>query len=597
MSHSGAPPIPAVSRWIAIVVAVILAAAGLAVAAPPERAEAAGLPSSILEGGYIISDAEFFDSDSMTRAQIQAFLKARVSTCSSGATCLKSYKANIAKRSADKYCKALSAAKGVSAATIIYRVARACGINPKVIIVMLQKEQGLVTSTAPSKARYSSAMGFNCPDTTGCSTTSLGFFTQVYGGARQLQVYTKNPNSFNYHAGQVNTIKWHPNSSCGTSKVYIQNQATANLYIYTPYRPNVAALAAGTGTGDSCSSYGNRNFYNYYVSWFAKSVSDSSGAPAQVPACQSPPKADIASASGTATVELSGSVTTLNVRKAPTLKCTSGLTSLKDGAKVTITGRYGMWTRIKKGGATRWVATAYLSVSGAAPAGSSSPCTAPSSASITAASGTVKVTLPDSLEGLNARKAPSTACSTGKLTLSDGAKYARTGTYGVWWRITVKGTAYWAHSDYLTVVSSSASTASTTSTTKASTTKVGRIVKVTAPVNLRTGASTAKKSLTVLKTGTKAMVIGSSGSWRKVVVGSRVGWAHSDYLKATSTVKTVKKRTVTAPVNLRTGASTAKKSLAVLKTGRKVLVFGSSGKWRHVVVGSRVGWVYSSYLE
>jgi hypothetical protein len=57
--------------------------------------------------------------------------------------------------------------------------------------------------------------------------------------------------------------------------VRIQNQATAALYIYTPYRPNQAALNAGWGTGDSCSSYGNRNFYNFYTLWFGSTKAPS----------------------------------------------------------------------------------------------------------------------------------------------------------------------------------------------------------------------------------------------------------------------------------------------------------------------------------
>ena len=48
----------------------------------------------------------------------------------------------------------------------------------------------------------------------------------------------------------------------------LENRATVALYVYTPYQPNEAALAAGSGTGDYCSSYGNRNFYNYFTKWF-----------------------------------------------------------------------------------------------------------------------------------------------------------------------------------------------------------------------------------------------------------------------------------------------------------------------------------------
>ena len=60
--------------------------------------------------------------------------------------------------------------------------------------------------------------------------------------------------------------------------VYIQNQATAGLYNYTPYRPNQAALDAGYGTGDSCSAYGNRNFWLYFTDWFGSTQHATGGA-------------------------------------------------------------------------------------------------------------------------------------------------------------------------------------------------------------------------------------------------------------------------------------------------------------------------------
>ena len=62
-----------------------------------------------------------------------------------------------------------------------------------------------------------------------------------------------------------------------SSPVYIQNQATANLYYYTPYQPNAAALRAGYGEGDGCSAYGNRNFYQYFTDWFGSTQFAASG--------------------------------------------------------------------------------------------------------------------------------------------------------------------------------------------------------------------------------------------------------------------------------------------------------------------------------
>jgi len=160
-----------------------------------------------------------------------------------------------------------------SAAQIIHDVAAACGINPQVLIVLLQKEQSLVTDDWPWKIQYNNATGFACPDTAPCDPNYAGFFYQVYYAARQFKVYKAYPNDYNYRAKRNNTIYWHPDlSRCGSSTVYIENQATAALYIYTPYRPNSAALKNLYGTGDSCSSYGNRNFWRMFNEWFGSSI-------------------------------------------------------------------------------------------------------------------------------------------------------------------------------------------------------------------------------------------------------------------------------------------------------------------------------------
>ena len=420
----------------------LMAAAALTAVAPATTAQAAELPGTIIDGGYIISDAEFYRSGSMTEAQIQTFLNSKVPTCASGATCLKTYRGDIEAQSKDSYCAGATAEKGVTAARMIYRASIACQINPKVIIVMLQKEQGLVTSTKPSAWNFEHAMGQNCPDTAdGCSAASAGFWKQVYLGARQMQIYTKYPTSFSYRAGQYNTIKWDPSSSCGSSKVYIKNQATANLYNYTPYRPNVAALAAGWGTGDACSTYGNRNFYNYYVAWFAPDASTSTGAPAQISACTKPAAADVATRTQTAKVN----VDALNARTAPTTLCGSGIRSLSRGTAVDVEGVYGAWSQIAVGSATLWVVSDYLTVDSTSGDGAPAVTGCAQPAKVTSASGTAVVTV----SSLNARTAPSTDCSTGVRSITKGQKYTRTGTYGEWWRLSVGGTAMWAHSDYL----------------------------------------------------------------------------------------------------------------------------------------------------
>ncbi len=169
-------------------------------------------------------------------------------------------------------CNAYAGGGVESAARIIFKVAQACGINPQALIVMLQKEQGLVTDTYPYDSQYRIAMGQGCPDTAACDSRYFGFFNQVHGAAWQLKRYANPPGTSNYFTwyapGKTWNVRWHPNAACGSSPVYIQNKATAALYYYTPYQPNAAALRAGYGTGDGCSSYGNRNFYQYFTDWF-----------------------------------------------------------------------------------------------------------------------------------------------------------------------------------------------------------------------------------------------------------------------------------------------------------------------------------------
>jgi hypothetical protein len=247
------------------------------------------LSGSQFKADRIIDDAVFFNPNTMTVSQIQNFLDSKVPVCETNHAetsssndsgrpyiCLKDYKqttTNIAPESG--LCNGYAGASNETSATIIYKVSKSCGINPQVLLVMLQKEQSLITDTWPWDIQYEKAMGAFCPDTAPCDPEYSGFFYQVYYGAHRFKVYKANPDSFNYKAGRNNTILYHPNTSCGSSNVFIQNVATALLYIYTPYQPNQAALNDLYGNGDlanpappNCSSFGNRNFWRLFNDWF-----------------------------------------------------------------------------------------------------------------------------------------------------------------------------------------------------------------------------------------------------------------------------------------------------------------------------------------
>lgn len=251
---------------------VVVTPAAAQLAAPTNATAATSIQKtadlSMFRAGNIISNEVFFDSSTMNESQIDAFLRSKVAQCQSGYTCLKDFRQATTSRAADSYCGAYQGEGSEPAARIIFKVAQACGINPQVLIVTLEKEQGLVTHTWPSDWRYTIAMGQGCPDTAACDTRYYGFFNQMYGAARQFKIYTENRYFTYYAPGKTWNVRYSPDASCGSSPVYIENQATANLYYYTPYQPNAASLRAGYGQGDGCSTYGNRNFYQRFTDWF-----------------------------------------------------------------------------------------------------------------------------------------------------------------------------------------------------------------------------------------------------------------------------------------------------------------------------------------
>lgn len=245
------------------------------------------------KAGRIIDDAVFYSDKAMTAAQIQDFLNAKVPTCDTwgqqmynstqtraqyGASkgypapysCLKEYRQDTGYKAGQSgLCSAIEAKVNRTAAQIIDDVARACHISQKVIVVMLQKEQGLVTDDWPWSLQYRGAMGYGCPDTAACDSEYYGFFNQVYNAALQFQRYKADPANWNHVPFMTNNVLYQANApSCGSRSTYIENYATAGLYNYTPYTPNSAALDNLYGTGDSCSAYGNRNFWRYYNDWF-----------------------------------------------------------------------------------------------------------------------------------------------------------------------------------------------------------------------------------------------------------------------------------------------------------------------------------------
>lgn len=271
------------SKSVRAFAALLLAFIGLA--ALDSQQPASALNGSMFDPGLIVSDSTFYDFGTMTADDIQRFLNSKVAVCKDsdgGPACLKDYRMDTqAKVGESGRCDSLEAKTNQSAAEIIYTVANACKINPKVLLVILQKEQGLVQAANPTAYMYRAALGYGCPDSKpeicGKGSTITGLFNQLYRGAGQLQWYGDPRGSFTYlKVGTNVSVKYYPDDSrsvkCGSKTFMLKSQATAALYYYTPYTPNEAALKNLYGSGDNCSAYGNRNFWRFYSDWFGSPI-------------------------------------------------------------------------------------------------------------------------------------------------------------------------------------------------------------------------------------------------------------------------------------------------------------------------------------
>ena len=130
-------------------------------------------------------------------------------------------------------------------------------INPRFLLVLLQKEQGLIDSTNPSQSALDWATGYGCPDSGGCNERWKGFGKQVNSAALQFYDYMVNPRLYKYKAGQTYlfTNPFAIEELRSDVEVTPTNSATAALYNYTPHVYN-----------------GNYNFYKLWQRYFSQDL-------------------------------------------------------------------------------------------------------------------------------------------------------------------------------------------------------------------------------------------------------------------------------------------------------------------------------------
>ncbi|MFA7314518.1 MAG: hypothetical protein WC025_01125 [Candidatus Magasanikbacteria bacterium] len=184
---------------------------------------------------YIISDETLQNKDAMNLTDIQAFLQEKNSTLANFVT---EYQDGTNRK----------------ASYIIYDSAQQYNINPKYLLVKLQKEQSLITNTNPTQKQLDWATGFGVCDSCSKDDSNIqnykGFSSQVGSAALVMRSYYNKVNTQDWikRAGQTYTIDG--------ENITPANNATAFLYTYTPHL------------------HGNENFWTIWQAWFEQSYPD-----------------------------------------------------------------------------------------------------------------------------------------------------------------------------------------------------------------------------------------------------------------------------------------------------------------------------------
>ena len=133
-------------------------------------------------------------------------------------------------------------------------------INPKLLLVLLQKEQSLIEELSPTQKQLDWATGYGVCDDCSMSDPAIqrwrGFGKQINSASLQFSDYLNSPHHYSYKAGNTYIIS---NTGRAPSTVTIQNNATAGLYNYTPHVYN-----------------GNFNFFKLWTRYFTRSYPNNS---------------------------------------------------------------------------------------------------------------------------------------------------------------------------------------------------------------------------------------------------------------------------------------------------------------------------------
>ncbi len=210
----------------------------------------------------IIEDNDLLNYDAMSLPDIQNFLQSKNSYLANYITLnahgtSKSAAEIIYDASHNNYdCDGATLSDTPTEAEKQQKCRKITTINPKFLLILLQKEASLIEDSNPSQSHLDWATGYGCPDSWVCNPYYKGFGKQVNSAALQFLAYMNEQDRYTYQAGQTYTFT-NPYGTISNQPMLVTplNKATAALYNYTPHVFN-----------------GNYNVYKLWNRYFPKTT-------------------------------------------------------------------------------------------------------------------------------------------------------------------------------------------------------------------------------------------------------------------------------------------------------------------------------------
>jgi len=183
----------------------------------------------------IITNDELLDYNDLSRAAIQTFLEREGSVLA-------------------RYSQIING-ETKKASEMIWEVAQKHKVSSKFILTTLEKEQALIHSSQATEKALDWATGYSCYGGT-CNEKHRGFYNQIEASAETQRIYMQKASQFGFRVGVTS-------QSYDGYNLTPANQATANLYVYTPYVGYSPELGVTAPYG------GNRLFWRIWHRYFS----------------------------------------------------------------------------------------------------------------------------------------------------------------------------------------------------------------------------------------------------------------------------------------------------------------------------------------